>query len=331
MIFLPEKLFAITGGKMQKILVEKDGHESVKYDSPDSLTYIRKSKLSDYEECKIVPHRHEDLEIVMALSGEMLYTVGNKQYLLREKCAIAVNSMRWHSVEKSAADTDCEFIVVLINPGVICTTKQLENNYVLPLVSENAPDVFMLDNETEWQKDLISKLWEIYEAYAVHENMLQVTMLYFSIWQLLFFGGLPHKLRVLPPEPPTHKNGVRKAMKEMVMFIYDHYHEQIKLSDIAAAGNMCKSNCSEVFTRMLHDPPMKFLTNYRIYKSLKLLSETDESILNIAYKTGFSTSSYFTEVFKKYIGCTPTEYRKNPRVRRGDTCANPKSFALLPN
>jgi len=53
-----------------------------------------------------------------------------------------------------------------------------------------------------------------------------------------------------------------------------------------------------------------FLKEYRIERSLEYLN-TKESISNIAEKTGFSDSNYYTKVFSKIKGCSPREYRKN--------------------
>ena len=50
---------------------------------------------------------------------------------------------------------------------------------------------------------------------------------------------------------------------------------------------------------------------YRLDKSIKLLSIPSYSITEIALKCGFNSSSYFTEIFHRNIGCTPSQYRKN--------------------
>lgn len=53
-----------------------------------------------------------------------------------------------------------------------------------------------------------------------------------------------------------------------------------------------------------------YLLHFRIEQSLPLLSSTDQSITEIAEKTGFSNPCYFTKIFRKHKGCSPTQYRK---------------------
>jgi len=55
---------------------------------------------------------------------------------------------------------------------------------------------------------------------------------------------------------------------------------------------------------------VSYLTEYRISKSIELLADSSRSMTEIAWKCGFSGSSYFTETFRKRLGCTPTEYRE---------------------
>lgn len=56
--------------------------------------------------------------------------------------------------------------------------------------------------------------------------------------------------------------------------------------------------------------PITYLTKYRIAQSIKLLTCTELTITQIAQQTGFNTSSYYTECFKKEMGITPLKYRK---------------------
>lgn len=48
---------------------------------------------------------------------------------------------------------------------------------------------------------------------------------------------------------------------------------------------------------------------YRISKASELLLKSKESISNIAFDVGFNGTSYFGKVFKKYMNCTPSQYR----------------------
>ena len=56
--------------------------------------------------------------------------------------------------------------------------------------------------------------------------------------------------------------------------------------------------------------PIVFLTKKRVAEAKALLDDTDMSVSDIAGAVGFSGRSYFTSVFRKYEGFSPTEYKK---------------------
>ena len=54
---------------------------------------------------------------------------------------------------------------------------------------------------------------------------------------------------------------------------------------------------------------VSYLTDYRIRKACAFLKETDQSVRRIGCMVGYEDSNYFTKVFRRITGKTPTEYR----------------------
>ena len=59
--------------------------------------------------------------------------------------------------------------------------------------------------------------------------------------------------------------------------------------------------------------PSEYMMLQKIERAKKILTESDQSITNIAFSMGFSSSNYFCSVFKKFMDCTPKDYRKKYR------------------
>lgn len=316
---------------MAELLIGKDGYESVRYDSPDSLMCIRRLHMSDFSDMKVKRHRHEDVEFILVLSGELMLETEGRHTAIPRGCGVMINSARFHSV--SVRGEDCEFILVMLNPAFLCTTKHIEEKYVQPIVHPNAPDLLLLTDDTGYGSEVIDCLRGIYEKYSGSGNSLYVGELYFRIWRLIYENAQWEIISDPPPdtEERLRIRGDRKTLKHMLEFIYEHYAETVTLTDIAAAGNVCRSKCAELFTTYMHESPITFLTGYRLHKALDMLRETDMSVLDIAYAAGFSNSSYFSKIFRARIGCSPSEYRKHPERTATDTGKEPSSFAFFPD
>ena len=79
---------------------------------------------------------------------------------------------------------------------------------------------------------------------------------------------------------------------------------------MVAACYANKSEFCRLFKATLHQTPFDFLLHYRIQQSLPLLCRPELTITEIATTVGFSGASYYSEFFRKYTSCSPTEYRK---------------------
>ena len=56
--------------------------------------------------------------------------------------------------------------------------------------------------------------------------------------------------------------------------------------------------------------PNDYRQRVRIKRCCEKLAQTDETVTAIGISSGFGSSQYFSRVFKKYVGVTPTEYRR---------------------
>ena len=97
----------------------------------------------------------------------------------------------------------------------------------------------------------------------------------------------------------------------MITYIEEHYMDHMTLADISLSGACCKSKCSQLFKKYLHDTPCIYTTKLRLRKSLPALLNTDKNIATIAYESGFGGAGYYCETFKKYYGMPPVLYKKS--------------------
>ena len=90
----------------------------------------------------------------------------------------------------------------------------------------------------------------------------------------------------------------------------ENYKKKITLQDIAQHINLSQSECSRFFKKVTGETLFKYLLKFRIEKSIELLKNTDMTITEIAYETGFISQSYYDQRFQKIKGISPLKYRR---------------------
>ena len=92
-------------------------------------------------------------------------------------------------------------------------------------------------------------------------------------------------------------------------YIISHYEDNLSLESIADKFNLSKSGFHRFFKRHTGKNFSQFINELRVSKACQLLIESDESISNICFKTGFTNVSYFNRIFKHIYLQSPKEYR----------------------
>jgi two-component system response regulator YesN len=101
-----------------------------------------------------------------------------------------------------------------------------------------------------------------------------------------------------------------KYLEETLRLIADHYAENLTAADVSEYLEISESSFVKMFKNKTGYTFLKYLTLYRIKNSIKLLGDKSLRVCDVAYKVGYSDCRYFGEVFKKYLGMTPLEYRR---------------------
>ncbi|MGC4128382.1 MAG: AraC family transcriptional regulator [Bergeyella sp.] len=93
-------------------------------------------------------------------------------------------------------------------------------------------------------------------------------------------------------------------------YVKDHFKEQITLEEMGALANMTVPSFCRYFKKITSKTFTRFVNEYRICHSMKLLAEQPMSITNVCFSSGFNNFSYFNKTFKEYTQKSPSEYRK---------------------
>ena len=111
--------------------------------------------------------------------------------------------------------------------------------------------------------------------------------------------------RCLRETPHRSEHGV---IDRIVRHLEDHPEEDIGHEAIAAKYRLHPGYLSRLFKQEMGETLSEYLLRTKVERAAQLLKEDRYKIGEIAGMVGYSTSSYFSVMFKKYTGCSPREY-----------------------
>ncbi len=121
-----------------------------------------------------------------------------------------------------------------------------------------------------------------------------------------------------------------KTMKKVVEYIHQNYYKDLTLEDTAEAVYFSSCYLSRVFKQMMKVNFIDYLTQTRLEKAKTFLKESNHSISDIGKKVGYQDPKYFSTIFKKHVGCTPSEYRRGTGRAGGAAWRGDVSLATFP-
>ncbi|MGO4545996.1 helix-turn-helix domain-containing protein [Paenibacillus sp. 2TAB23] len=120
-----------------------------------------------------------------------------------------------------------------------------------------------------------------------------------------------HTLHHLSDELPSRLAGVTHIrIKEVLTYIHHHFNQEISIQSLSEKFYLSPTYLSQLFKKEVGENFVEYLSRLRIQYACKLLAETDMTVSQIGEKCGFNDYFYFTRIFKRLNGMTPTQYRE---------------------
>ena len=114
-----------------------------------------------------------------------------------------------------------------------------------------------------------------------------------------------------PSDTAAKNDGALTYVQNAITYMNYHYPYDISIDDVAAFTGISRSHLYRIFMSHTGQSPKAYLSALRIRQACTLLKKSEISITAIAASVGFENSLYFSKVFKRLKGMTPTEYREN--------------------
>lgn len=126
-------------------------------------------------------------------------------------------------------------------------------------------------------------------------------------YQLIFYDPYEHGGRRMKSQ-----YGLGQRYSEQILaWLESNYKQKRVLERLAAELFLSPSHISHLFHQETGSTLSVYVTARRIREACSLLGSTSMSIQDISKRIGYGSAAYFCRVFKRHLGLTPHEYRRN--------------------
>ncbi|ANU50042.2 hypothetical protein ADH76_05995 [Enterocloster clostridioformis] len=269
---------------------------------------LYQDNIDDFDNCAVGWHWQLELEFAIIQKGSIDLYVEKGVINIKENEGYIIFPNRLHCMKKAGFQNGI-YKTIILAPQLIYGDNNsiLFHKYYLTVVEAITNGYIVLNDSTTYGKNIIEEL-KIAIQLLMHPSLkyeLEIHKHFINIFSNIYDSVQEKHFSTLKISAKDEA-----LTEKILLFINANYLYDVSLNDIAKSGNISKAECNRLFQRVLSCTPFEYLTKYRISKSQEYLGDENYSITDIAGLVGFNSINYYTTVFKKQIGFTPSQYKK---------------------
>jgi len=136
----------------------------------------------------------------------------------------------------------------------------------------------------------------------------------------------PYIEQGLPADPPGWLAALRdRHVGRAIGLLHERPAEPWTIDELGRQVGLSRSALHERFAELVGQPPMQYLTNWRMQRGARLLRESNATVSTIAQEVGYDSEAAFARAFKRLVGLPPATWRRAQRAPSGSGSTRPDS------
>ena len=275
-------------------------------------TYMFSSHLEEVygKACMVDAHYHDFIEILYCTDGVLEVYLNGTKYIFKKSEMIIINSNEIHSIY-SCDEGKNRYIVVKVLPELLYSNEQsiAEAKYFLLFMSGNSTQQKIFPGNKLDNTDLPNAFAEIEREYSAGKYGFELSVK-LNIFKIFLYIVREYEKNGNSVSTAIDEN-VAKHLCNVLDYMETNYANPINMKEVAEMCFVSYNYFSKVFKNFIGKSFNEYLIDIRMRHAKKLLVSSNMSVTEIAQGTGFGTTSYFIEAFKKRTGTTPVAFRKS--------------------
>lgn len=223
---------------------------------------------------------------VFPLMGKTQFQFNGTPYILSPG-KVVHGGAKMKLVQKMYGKTNWEYILVLY---------QISNSKNASFSQQHFE---LLTGQSPRLVEILMRLWHVYNR-REGLSLFQTEMLFREVLNEALLCAVNRQ----------NSNESLTVFERIASYIHDYYDQNITIASLTEQNNMNRNRLSYVFRRHAGMGPAEYVLNYRIKMAQKMLVTSDVPVQQIAQAVGIPDPFYFSRVFKKQVGISPTKYRE---------------------
>ena len=267
-------------------------------DSNEKIPLIENVKLLYSTQCSYslnwlsIPHTHPFTELFYVTKGSGEFQIKDQFFDIHEHDLILVNPYITHT--ERSKNKKLEYIVLGIENFIFFDTSNEENQD------------YLICNYECYKNEILFYIKNILAENSVKDEFSEISSQY--LLKILLMNLLR---RTSANIQLTSDLDVSKECHTVKKYIQKHFKENITLDTLSDLVFLNKYYLAHAFKKYNHISPINYQLKLRIEEAKLLLKTTNLVISDVSNSLGFSSQSYFSQIFKRHTGLTPNQYRKN--------------------
>jgi AraC-like DNA-binding protein len=129
--------------------------------------------------------------------------------------------------------------------------------------------------------------------------------------EMMFVDAVRRHVDSMPEESRGWLAGLRdRHVGRALALMHEQPAGNWTVDELAKRANLSRSALHERFVELIAQPPMQYLTNWRMQIASRLLCDTQSSVAAIALEVGYDSEAAFARAFKRLVGAPPATWRR---------------------
>lgn len=246
-------------------------------------------------------HQHKEMELITLTEGSAIFFINGERFPLQKGDTLFIPPYALHRASVPP-DIVTRYLCVCFDLELLHDDEIRSGLETGALTISPACQPLCPDGTNSRYAEYVSAAFEACRNNAAGWEFAAIGNI------LLLFSELKSKDCITPTSALETNNGFCMQVMEYIII---NCSDPITSRSVADHLHMNNSYFCRLFRKHYGINFSLYLQTYRIEKAMSLLKYTKMPISAIVYKVGFSDFSYFSKIFKKDCGLTPSEYRKN--------------------